>query len=176
MLRLVARLAYRLKLPFARIRIPYAEGEVWPVAQVLDVVHYRRAAVPVPLLSAYPALAMIQPYHFGAHRPPLRPPVKRLLASLLNKLAELGEAAIAYRRHQLPAQTATPAGRICRTARGILPISFAARTPPPGSLRSSAGTACGGCQSCPRRASKSSGDAGRRKPTPPMCYNLMLAS
>ena len=107
MLRLVARLAYRFELPLARIRIPYAEGEVWPVAQVLDVMHYHRAAVSVSFFAALAALAVIEPQHLRPHRAPLRPPVKRLLAALLDKLAELSEAAIAYHCRPPLSRTAT---------------------------------------------------------------------
>lgn len=144
----MARLAYRLKLPLARIRIPYAEGEVWPVAQVLDVMHYHRAAVSVSFYTALAALAVIEPQHLRPHRAPLRPPVKRLLTPLSNQLAELSEAAIAYRRHRPLSRTATLDGRIYRTARGTLSRSSAAHTLRPGSRRGSERIAGGCCLLC----------------------------
>lgn len=168
MLPLMAALAHRLKLALARIRIPDTQGEVGACAQVLNVMHYRRPRVPVLLLSADPALAMIQPQNLSADLTPLRPPVKTLLMPLHYQLAELSEAAIAYHRRRPSAHTATQGGSICRKAPDTLPRSCAAHIPPPGSLRSSAGTACGGYRLCPLCASKSLGAAGCISPSPPL--------
>ena len=93
MLLFVTRLANGDKLPRARVRIVDGEREVWPVAQVLDVVDNRPASVAAARLAEL-ALAPVKLEDFLSHAVlavPLAPVVKEVLVPGGDQRAQLLE-------------------------------------------------------------------------------------
>ncbi len=87
----MAALAHAHQLPLSRLRIPYAQGQVRPVAQVLDVVHNFRCPVPPPLFAAL-ALALVKVEHIRPKGEPLRPGIELSLLPRRDERPELGQS------------------------------------------------------------------------------------
>ena len=71
----MAALAHAHQLPLSCLWIPDAQGQVWPVAQVLDVMDNPRSPVP-PLLFTALTLALVQAQDLRPQAEPLRPGIK----------------------------------------------------------------------------------------------------
>ena len=88
---LVASLAHAHQLPLSRLRVPDAQGQVRPVAQVLDVVDNPRGPLSPPLFAAL-TLALVKAEHIRPQGEPLRPGVKLGPLPRRDECPELGQA------------------------------------------------------------------------------------
>ena len=87
----MAALAHAHQLPLSRLRIPYAQGQVRPVAQVLDVVHTLRGPLSPPLFAAL-TLTLVKAEHIRPQREPLRPGIELGLLPRHDERPELGQS------------------------------------------------------------------------------------
>ena len=87
----MAPLAHAHQLPLSRLRVPDAQGQVRPVAQVLDVVHNFRCPVPPPLFAAL-ALALVKAQDVRPQGKPLRPGIKLGFLPRRYERPKLGQA------------------------------------------------------------------------------------
>ena len=91
MLSPVARYAHAHELALARLRIPHAERQIRPIAQMLDVVYDLGPGVAAASLAKL-ALIAIQLQNLGTHvSAPLGPPVEPGLAALVDQGPELSQ-------------------------------------------------------------------------------------
>lgn len=88
---LVASLAHAHQLPLSRLRVPDAQGQVRPVAQVLDVVHNLRGPLSPPLFAAL-TLTLVKAEHIRPQREPLRPGIELGLLPRRDERPELGQS------------------------------------------------------------------------------------
>lgn len=84
----MACLAQADKLPC--VPVPYGQGQLRPVAQVLDMMHHHSPAVPAPRF-AHLTLIVVEREHAAAQALPLRPMVKGVGIARRNELGKPGK-------------------------------------------------------------------------------------
>ena len=87
----MASLAHAHQLPLSCLRIPDAQGQVWPVAQVLDVVDNPRGPLSPPLFAAL-TLALVKAQDVRPQGKPLRPGIKLGFLPRRYERPKLGQA------------------------------------------------------------------------------------